>query len=230
MKINCFACFSFFLIWNIGSLSGQDTRRSELKNLSDSVSYGVGSDLAKNIFNSGFDAIDLELVLQGMKDVYDRKESRIKPDVIQKCINTYLEDIKTTKKKVNAEKGAKFLEENGSKPGVVKLPSGMQYMVVKEGNGPKPKESDHVEVHYSATLLNGKVFEDTRSRNFSAKVPVNGVMKGWTEGLQLMSVGSIYKFFIPSELAFGEKGAGDDVGPNETLIFEIELIQITTKK
>lgn len=202
---------------------------TQLKTFKDSVSYGVGADLGRNLFNSGFEDIDLDLVMLGLQDIYRKNQSKIKPEEIQKNLTQYVAEKKARKKIENTEKGNKFLEENGSRPGVVTLSSGLQYSVIKTGNGKKPKESDKVEVHYVGSIIDGKIFDSTRDRNFTSKVPVNGVMPGWTEGLQLMPVGSIFKFYIPSRLAFGEKGAGDDIGPNETLIFEIELIGILDK-
>jgi len=225
MKKVCFSLVIFLSLLLFGQVAAQN-QENQLQTFKDSVSYGVGSDMGRNLFNSGFDDIDLELVLLGLQDIYQKTPSKIKPEQIQKSLTQYLDEKKSRKKKENTEKGKLFLEENGARPGVVSLPSGLQYSIIKTGNGKKPKESDKVEVHYTGSIIGGKVFDNTRERNFSSKVPVNGVMAGWTEGLQLMPVGSIFKFYIPSELAFGEKGAGDDIGPNETLIFEIELLRI----
>lgn len=225
MKKVCFSLVIFLSLFLFGQVAAQN-QENQLQTFKDSVSYGVGSDMGRNLFNSGFDDIDLELVLLGLQDIYQKNPSKIKPEEIQKSLTQYLDEKKSRRKKENTEKGKLFLEENGARPGVVSLPSGLQYSIIKTGNGKKPKESDKVEVHYTGSIIGGKVFDNTRERNFSSKVPVNGVMAGWTEGLQLMPVGSIFKFYIPSHLAFGEKGAGDDIGPNETLIFEIELLRI----
>ncbi len=126
----------------------------------------------------------------------------------------------------NKKKGEKFLAENKNKKGVMTTESGLQYMVIKEGKGESPKATDKVEVHYKGTTIDGKEFDSSYKRNSTAKFPLNQVIKGWTEGLQLMKVGAKYKFFIPSELAYGKMGAGASIGPNETLIFEVELISI----
>lgn len=126
----------------------------------------------------------------------------------------------------NKKIGADFLAANKTKPGVVTLPSGLQYIVEKQGTGHKPRASDSVECHYRGTLIDGKEFDSSYRRGKTATFPVNRVIPGWTEILQLMPVGSKYKVFIPSDLAYGPRGAGADIGPNATLIFEIELIAI----
>ena len=120
----------------------------------------------------------------------------------------------------------KFLEENAKKEGVVTTASGLQYIVMTKGDGAMPKETDNVTVHYHGTLLDGTVFDSSVERGQPATFPLNGVIKGWTEGVQLMNVGSKFRFFIPSDLAYGERGAGGAIGPNATLIFEVELISI----
>mgnify|MGYP001031285835 CR=1 FL=1 len=124
------------------------------------------------------------------------------------------------------EEGKKFLAENAKKEGVVTTSSGLQYIVLKEGTGKKPKATDTVLVHYRGTLLNGKEFDSSYSRNQPIEFPLNRVIPGWTEGVQLMKEGAKYKFFIPSQLAYGPFGAGPDIGPNETLIFEVELLKV----
>jgi FKBP-type peptidyl-prolyl cis-trans isomerase len=126
----------------------------------------------------------------------------------------------------NMAAGEKFLAENKTKEGVKTTSSGLQYKVLKEGDGPSPKETDVVETHYRGTLINGTEFDSSYKRNEPTSFPVNRVIPGWTEGLQLMKVGAKYQFFIPSGLAYGERGAGQDIGPGETLIFEVELLGI----
>jgi FKBP-type peptidyl-prolyl cis-trans isomerase FklB len=122
-----------------------------------------------------------------------------------------------------------YLDENAKKPGVKTLPSGLQYMVMKEGTGAKPTTADTVVCHYHGTLLDGKIFDSSVDRGQPATFPVSGVIPGWTEALQLMGVGTKWKLFIPSNLAYGERGAGGSIGPNETLIFEVELLSIKGK-
>lgn len=125
------------------------------------------------------------------------------------------------------EDGELFLAENAKQPGVIVTASGLQYQVIKEGVGPKPKPTDTVEVHYHGTFINNKTFDSSYNRGIPIQFPLNGVIKGWTEGLQLMSVGSVYKFFIPYQLAYGEKGYPGAIPPFSTLIFEVELLGIS---
>lgn len=132
--------------------------------------------------------------------------------------------------KDNLTLGREFLEENAKKDSVKVTESGLQYMVLKEGKGAKPGATDTVTVHYTGTLIDGKVFDSSVERGEPATFPLNRVIPGWTEGLQLMSEGSKYRLFIPSELAYGERGAGDDILPNSTLIFDVELIKVTKSK
>lgn len=123
-------------------------------------------------------------------------------------------------------KGEKFLEDNAKKEGVVVTPSGLQYKVITPGTGKSPKATDTVEVHYEGTLIDGKVFDSSYRRKESIEFPLNRVIAGWTEGVQLMQEGAKYRFFIPSKLAYGPRGAGRDIGPNEALIFDVELIKV----
>lgn len=152
---------------------------------------------------------------------------------VQACIGAYMgekQKVKDQEEKakagVNLEKGKKFLEDNGKRKGVITLPSGLQYEILKEGNGPKPTATDKVTTHYHGTTIDGKVFDSSVERGQPAQFGVNQVIPGWTEALQLMPVGSKWKLFIPSNLAYGESGAGGAIGPNETLVFEVELISI----
>jgi len=129
----------------------------------------------------------------------------------------------------NQKEGEAFLAANKSKPGVVTLPSGLQYKILKEGTGPKPTATDSVVCNYQGTLINGTEFDNSYKRGEPATFPVNGVIKGWTEALQLMPVGSKWQLFVPADLAYGPRGAGADIGPNSTLIFEVELLSIKAK-
>jgi FKBP-type peptidyl-prolyl cis-trans isomerase FklB len=141
-------------------------------------------------------------------------------------ISSYLQQLKADKIAKNREAGLKFLAENKTKPGVVTLPDGLQYLVLKEGTGPKPTINDKVKTHYHGTLIDGTVFDSSVDRGQPISFPVGGVIKGWTEALQLMPVGSKWRLFIPSELAYGDRGAGPKIGPGAALVFEVELLAI----
>ncbi len=134
--------------------------------------------------------------------------------------------VKTMEPQTAAEKGKAFLAENATKPGVVVLPSGLQYKIITQGNGPKPTPAQTVEVNYEGTLINGTIFDSSYKRGESIEFGVTQVIKGWVEGLQLMPVGSTYMFYIPSDLAYGSRGAGGLIGPDETLIFKVELLNV----
>ena len=147
----------------------------------------------------------------------------------KEVINNYFQDVQRRAIERNKEAGEEFLKINGHKAGVTTLPSGLQYEVIKMGEGPKPQLTDSVECHYHGTLINGQVFDSSMDRGETATFPLQGVIKGWTEILQLMPVGSKWKVVIPADLAYGDRGAGQMIQPGSTLIFIIELIAIATK-
>ena len=150
----------------------------------------------------------------------------IMPDEANNILQDYFDKLQQAKGKEAKAKGEKFLAENKKKEGVVALPSGLQYKILTAGNGPKPKASDTVKCHYEGRLINGTVFDSSIRRNEPAEFPVSGVIAGWVEALQLMPVGSKWQLYIPSELAYGTHGAGQSIGPNQTLIFDVELLAI----
>jgi FKBP-type peptidyl-prolyl cis-trans isomerase FklB len=197
-----------------------------LKNEIDSVSYSLGVNIGNNLMQQGFDSINIEALTKALKDIYSNQELSISQTDANQLLTEYFQNIQKNKVEKNLKEGQKFLDENKKKPGVVTLPSGLQYIVIKEGTGPKPKATDMVTTHYHGTLINGKVFDSSVERGQPAQFPVNGVIKGWVEALQLMNVGSKWKLFVPANLAYGERGAGEMIGPNTTLIFEVELISI----
>lgn len=216
-------------VFSFSSCDGQKKGKDQpfkLTNAADSASYGIGTSIARNMKKDGLDSMNVDLIAKGLRDVMEGKSEAMTAEVAQAAIQNYFQGVQEKKMAANVEAGKKFLEENSKKPGVVTLPSGLQYQIIKEGTGPKPGPEDKVTTHYHGTLLNGKVFDSSVERGQPVSFAVNGVIPGWTEALQLMSVGSKWKLFIPSNLAYGERGAGGDIGPNETLIFEVELISI----
>lgn len=193
------------------------------------VSYALGLSIGQNFRASGFDGINLEDFLAGVRDVLEGAEPQMTYDEAKVVINDYFQEVRRKAVEQNKEAGEEFLKINGHKTGVVTLPSGLQYEVIKMGDGPKPELTDTVECHYHGTLINGQVFDSSMDRGQTAKFPLQGVIKGWTEILQLMPVGSKWKVTIPSDLAYGDRGAGEMIQPGSTLIFIIELIAIVGK-
>lgn len=205
----------------------------------DKVSYFIGTQIGRNIANNfqqqGIQ-IDLENFLAAVRDQFEGKPSKFKPEELETAMQAFektMQAKQTEMQQAQAAKagevkaaGAKFLADNGKREGVKTTASGLQYEVIKQGDGPKPVATDRVNVHYHGTLLSGKVFDSSVERGEPITFGVQEVIKGWTEALQLMAVGSKYKLYIPSELAYGDNGAGPDIGPGETLVFEVELLAI----
>ena len=203
-----------------------------LKTQKEKVSYSVGVDLARNCAKMGMD-LDLDVFIRGLKDGFSGKTPLMTDDEMHATISALQSDLmkkqsqgKQTAAEENKKVGEAFLAENKKKEGVVTLPSGLQYKILKAGNGKKPTDADTVECHYRGTLIDGTEFDSSYSRGKPAAFPVAGVIAGWTEALKLMPVGSKWQLFVPSQLAYKERGAGADIGPNATLIFEVELLGI----
>ena len=196
-----------------------------LKNNMDSVSYSLGVLFAQNFKNGEKLNIDANAMAKGFQDAVAGTET-IKVEQANQLFSQFMANQNKSKYTATLEKGAKFLEENGKRPGVKTTASGLQYEVMKEGTGAMPKATDKVTTHYHGTLLDGKVFDSSVNRGQPIDFPCNGVIQGWQEALQLMKVGSKWKLFVPYNLAYGERGAGGDIGPYETLIFEVELLKI----
>ena len=192
----------------------------------DKVSYSLGLSIASNLISSGIKTINAEAFNDAMHTVFAGQMPEIMPDEANNILQTYFDKLQQEKDKEAKEAGQKFLEENKGKEGVVALPSGLQYKILVAGNGPKPQASDTVKCHYEGRLINGTVFDSSIRRGEPAEFPVGGVIAGWVEALQLMPVGSKWQLYIPSELAYGAHGAGQSIGPNETLIFDVELLAI----
>lgn len=207
-----------------------------MKDMTEKFSYALGMNLGSNLHKQSVD-INPEIFKRGMQDAIAGNKMLLTEaeanEVVKQMEASVREKMQGMAKEMgekNKQEGTAFLEANKSKEGVVALPSGLQYKVLTQGTGPKPALSDVVVCNYRGTLLNGKEFDSSYKRGQPASFPVSGVIKGWTEVLQLMPVGSKYQLFIPPDLAYGERGAGADIQPNSTLIFEVELISIQDKK
>lgn len=212
---------------------------SVLKTEDGRIGYAVGVDLAKNLKRQGIE-VDTDALLQGMRDVLKGAKLLMTEEDLRANLNTFQVEVKQSRARTrpivaadNKRIGEAFLAENKAKEGVVTLPSGLQYKVLKEGNGNKPKKADTVEVNYRGTLIDGAEFNNSYATGKPATLKVAGVIPGMTEALQLMPVGSKWQLFIPSELAYGEQGGGRErlssgrqIGPNATLIFDVELLAI----
>lgn len=193
-----------------------------LNTFMDSVSYSLGVLVAQDLKSQGFDDINPEAFSQALADVMNGRELKVGEEEASMVFQTYA--MQKQEEKNKAQKT--FLEENAKREGVTTLPSGLQYEVLKKGEGESPSATDKVTVHYHGTLIDGTVFDSSVERGEPATFPVNGVIKGWVEALQLMQVGDKWKLFIPSELAYGSRGAGQVIGPGATLVFEVELLSI----
>lgn len=194
--------------------------------MTDKVSYALGLSIANNFLASGIKSIVTEDFAEAIADVFSGKKPQISYDEAREVTEAFFNRIQNEEKELNLAAGKEYAEIMRHKDGVKSLPSGILYEVLKEGNGPKPKKTDSVEVHYHGTLINGVVFDSSYERGKPASFPVNAVIPGWTEVLQQMPVGSKWRVVIPSHLAYGERGAGSVIRPNMTLIFEIELLSI----
>lgn len=206
-----------------------------LKTHQDTISYIIGRDIGNNMKTNDI-SITPEILLAGLKDGISGIDSVFSPEATDQIMMMFQQEMMAKKQKKESGEaeavkaaGAAFLAENKTKPGVVELPSGLQYKVITEGSGDKPTADDTVEVHYTGTLTDGTVFDSSVERGETIKFPLSNVIRGWTEGVQLMSPGAKYMFYIPSSLAYGDKGTGPIPG-GSVLIFEVELISIEKKQ
>ncbi len=218
-------------------LGGCDTtatkeKADNLETEKDKASYIIGTNIGNSLLKMK-NEITLNALVAGMEDIFNERPLMVTQEETKIIMSAFSEKLQKKEKEKNKlstsenlEKGNTFLAENKEKDGVVTTKSGLQYVILKAGDGPVPTETDQVSVHYKGTTIAGTEFDSSYKRNTPASFPVNGVIKGWTEALLLMKVGSKYKLFIPSGLAYGERGAGQDIGPNEVLIFEVELLGI----
>ncbi|MDH5560077.1 MAG: FKBP-type peptidyl-prolyl cis-trans isomerase [Deltaproteobacteria bacterium] len=233
MKIKWILWVTFVLFALNGSVLAKG--KSSLKNTKDKVSYSIGMSIGKNFQQQKLD-LNLNVLMKGIKDVLDNKKPQMTDEEVRNTMNDFRKEMmaKFEKEKKalegkNAKEGAKFLAKNKKEKGVTTLKSGLQYKVMKKGNGPKPTLKDVVVTNYKGTLLDGTEFDSSYKRGQPATFPVQGVIKGWQEALQLMPKGSKWKLFVPSVMAYGDKGNGRVIGPNATLVFEIELLDIKPK-
>ena len=201
----------------------------------DKTSYAIGMNVGKGLHRDSVD-IDPAILLRGLKDALAGGKTLLTDQEAQATLTALQNDLRKKQQEMrqqatetNKKEGEAFLAANKTKDGIVALPSGLQYKILQEGTGPKPAPTDSVVCNYRGTLLDGKEFDSSYKRGQPATFPVNGVIKGWTEALQLMPVGSKWQLFVPSELAYGDRGAGADIKPGTTLIFEVELLSIQPK-
>lgn len=195
----------------------------------DKLSYAFGLSLGQSLRQSGAKNIDYEVFTKGVKAMCEGTKPEISVQEAQEALNAFFAEMDAKQKAAGAEvkeEGEKFLAENAKKAGIFTTKSGLQYEIIREGNGAKPAATDRVKVHYHGTLIDGTVFDSSVERNNPATFGVNQVIQGWVEALQLMPVGSKWKLYIPQELAYGARGAGQAIKPYSALIFEVELLEI----
>lgn len=210
-------------------------KKEDFKTEAEKAAYIIGHQTGANFMRNGVD-LDIQAFnkglaagLKGADSVFDGSETQKLMQEFQKTVSEKREKIRAEQSVANKKAGTDFLEANKKKDGIKTTASGLQYKVIKEGKGVKPTANDTVTTHYKGTLINGKVFDSSYDRGEPATFPVAGVIKGWTEALQMMPVGSKWELYIPSELAYGSRGAGADIGPDETLVFEVELLDVKKK-
>jgi len=222
------------ILFLVGQVYGEENL--VLKNQKDKLSYSIGMEMGKNLKMQSID-INPDILAKGIKDAFSGGKALLSDQEVRETMATFQKELMAKQEELlkklgekNKGEGEAYLAENKKKEGVKTLADGLQYKVMKAGNGKKPTLSDTVTTHYRGTLIEGTEFDSSYRRGQPATFPVRGVIPGWTEALQLMEVGAKWQLFIPPNLAYGERGAGRNIGPNATLIFEIELISIEEKK
>src|ERR1700732_5137614 len=217
------------------STAGKTQTPLALKTQKDKFSYALGMNLGANLHKQSV-PVDANIMARGLKDALAGGKTLLTEEEARAAITAVQNDMREKQQAkmqqagdANEKEGEAFLADNKSREGVVALPSGLQYKILKEGNGPKPAATDSVVCNYRGSLIDGTEFESSYKRGQPATFPVNGVIKVWTEAVQLMPVGSKWQLFVPADLAYGNRGAGPDIGPNATLIFEVELLSIQNK-
>jgi FKBP-type peptidyl-prolyl cis-trans isomerase len=201
----------------------------------DKISYSIGVDIGTSLKRQGLE-LNADQLAAGLRDSISGGKTKLSADEVKKILTDYQQELQAKAQEheqmlaeKNKKDGETFLAENKKKPGVKTLPSGLQYKVIADGKGPTPKATDTVTTNYKGMLIDGTEFDSSYKRGEPATFPVSGVIKGWTEALQLMKVGSKWELYVPSDLAYGPRGAGQVIGPNSTLVFEVELLSIGDK-
>lgn len=192
----------------------------------DKISYALGLSIANNFKSAGINKLDIDSFKKAVEDVLAGNKTAVSYDEAKQLLNDYFTQLQEEKFDINQKAGEEFLAANKNKEGVVTLPSGLQYLILKKGEGAIPKATDQVKCHYHGTLIDGTVFDSSVERGTPATFGVNQVIQGWVEALQLMPVGSKWRLFIPSNLAYGTRGAGEMIEPNSSLIFDVEVLDI----
>jgi FKBP-type peptidyl-prolyl cis-trans isomerase len=223
--------FAIAAMLTLAACQPQGSSQSEkLETGADSASYAigvlVGDQNKQQLESSGAEDFNMDILVSAFEKQLKGEETQMTIEDAQTFIQGYFQKVAEAQGEKKTKEGEEFLAKNKEKAGIVELESGLQYEVIKEGTGPKPTAEQTVKVHYTGTLIDGKVFDSSVERGEPATFGVGQVIPGWTEALQLMPVGSKWKVYIPGELAYGPRGAGADIGPNETLIFEVELLEI----
>ncbi len=192
----------------------------------DKVSYALGMNIAQNLISSGLTEIDIVSLQDGLKSIFKEEAPIMSLEEANQVLQNHFSSLEAQKAESRGKEGSEFLAGNAKRKGVISLESGLQYEIINNGSGNKPAVSDRVKCHYHGTLIDGTVFDSSVDRGEPAVFPVSGVIQGWVEALQMMTVGSKWRLFIPSHLAYGSQGAGGAIGPDTTLIFDVELIGI----
>jgi FKBP-type peptidyl-prolyl cis-trans isomerase FklB len=227
MKKMKFIAAIFIALLLIQACNSISYKTAKADNKADSASYMIGISVGYSLKMQNVPDVNASLIAKGIMEVME-KDSTVSMQDANLFLNAYFTELREKQAKENLEKGKEFLAANKLKPGVIETASGLQYKVIQEGTGKSPVETDRVKCHYRGRLITGEEFDSSYKRGMPAEFSLKGVIKGWTEGLQLMREGGKYELYLPPDLAYGTRGGGQIVGPNETLIFEIELLEVIT--
>jgi FKBP-type peptidyl-prolyl cis-trans isomerase len=224
------ACFTAVAAIFMGACNAGSS--ADLESFEGRASYAIGVNIGTSLKQDNV-PLDMDAFIQGVSDVLEDREPQLTNEEVGEALRELTRNLQVARAQEmgeasqrNIDEGQAYLVENGQREGVTTTESGLQYEVITQGSGPTPSAADRVSVHYRGTLIDGTEFESSYERGEPATFPVNGVINGWIEALQLMPVGSKYRLVIPSDLAYGERGSGANIGPNATLIFEVELLEI----